>query len=73
VVGSAIWRAFEARGDVKLIGWTSGKLYLTDRQAALDAARDARPDVVALAAARIGGIVANDTAPVEFLHDNLRI
>jgi GDP-L-fucose synthase len=73
MVGSAIWRALEARGDVELVGWTSGELDLTDRQATLDTARDARPDVVVLAAAKVGGIVANDTAPVEFLHDNLRI
>jgi GDP-L-fucose synthase len=73
MVGSAIWRALEASGDVDLVGWTSGELDLTDRQATVDAARDARPDVVVLAAARVGGIVANDTAPVEFLHDNLRI
>jgi GDP-L-fucose synthase len=73
MVGSAIWRALEARGDVELVGWTSGELDLTDRQATLDAAADTRPDVVVLAAAKVGGIVANDTAPVEFLHDNLRI
>jgi len=73
MVGSAIWRALEARGDVELVGWTSGELDLTDRQATLAAALEARPDVVVLAAAKVGGIVANDTAPVEFLHDNLRI
>jgi len=73
MVGSAIWRALEARGDVELVGWASSELDLTDRQATLDAARDVRPDLVVLAAARVGGIVANDTAPVEFLHDNLRI
>jgi len=73
MVGSAIWRALEARGDVELLGWTSSELDLTDRKATLDAARGARPDVVVLAAAKVGGIVANDTAPVEFLHDNLRI
>jgi GDP-L-fucose synthase len=73
MVGSAIWRALEARGDVELVGWTSGELDLTDRQATLDAAAGSRPDVVVLAAAKVGGIVANDTAPVEFLHDNLRI
>jgi GDP-L-fucose synthase len=73
MVGSAVWRALAERGDVELIGWTSGEIDLTDRQATVDSARDARPDVVVLAAAKVGGIVANDTAPVEFLHDNLRI
>jgi GDP-L-fucose synthase len=73
MVGSAIWRALSAREDVEMIGWTSGELDLTDRQATLEAAASARPDMVVLAAARVGGIVANDTSPVEFLHDNLRI
>jgi GDP-L-fucose synthase len=73
MVGSAVWRALEAREDVELVGWTSAELDLTDRTATLDAAAEARPDVVVLAAARVGGIVANDTSPVEFLTDNLRI
>ena len=73
MVGSAIWRALEARGDVKLVGWSSSELDLTDRQATLDAAREVRPDVVVLAAAKVGGIVANRDAPVEFLADNVRI
>ena len=73
MVGSAIWRALEARGDVELVGWSSSELDLTDRQATLDAATEARPDVVVLAAARVGGIVANRDQPVEFLTDNVRI
>jgi nucleoside-diphosphate-sugar epimerase len=73
MVGSAIHRALDARGDVDTIGWTSTELDLTDRTATLDAAAQARPDVVVLVAARVGGIVANDTSPVEFLTDNLRI
>jgi GDP-L-fucose synthase len=76
MVGSAIWRAIEADptlSDVDLIGWSRSELDLTDRGATLDAAAQARPDVVVLAAARVGGIVANDTWPVEFLTDNLRI
>ena len=73
MVGSAIWRALEARGDVELLGWSRSELDLTDRDATLDAAAEARPDVVVLAAARVGGIVANDTFPVEFLTENLRI
>ncbi len=76
MVGSAVWRAIESdpnHGDVELIGWSRSELDLTDRDATLDAAAQARPDVVVLAAARVGGIVANDTSPVEFLTDNLRI
>jgi GDP-L-fucose synthase len=73
MVGSAIWRALEARGDVELIGWTSGELDLTDRQATLDAVRDTRPEAVVLAAAKVGGIGANSADPVGFLQDNVRI
>ena len=73
MVGSAIWRALDARGDVEPVGWSSSELDLTDRKATLDAAAEARPDVVILAAARVGGIVANRDAPVEFLTDNVRI
>ena len=73
MVGSAIWRALEARGDATLIGWNSRELDLTDREATLAAIVEARPDVVVLAAAKVGGIVANDSSPVEFLTDNVRI
>ena len=73
MVGSAIGRALEAWGDVELPGWSSTELDLTDRAATLDAANDAKADIVVLAAAKVGGIVANDTSPVEFLTDNLRI
>jgi GDP-L-fucose synthase len=73
MVGSAIRRALEARGDVEVVGWTSAELDLTDRAATLDAVRGARPDIVVLAAAKVGGIVANSSAPVEFLSENVRI
>ena len=73
MVGSAIWRSLEARGDVDLVGWASSELDLTDRQATLDAAVRSRPDVVVLAAAKVGGIGANVASPVDFLVDNLRI
>jgi GDP-L-fucose synthase len=46
---------------------------LTDRDAAMDAVTSAKPDVVVVAAAKVGGIMANSTYPVEFLADNLRI
>lgn len=73
MVGSAIWRALAARGDVELVGWPSSELDLTDRQASLDAALETRPDAVVLAAARVGGIGANVASPVNFLVENLRI
>ena len=73
MVGSAMWRALEAAGYSDLVGWSSGDLDLTDRDAAMDAVRTAQPDVVVVAAAKVGGIMANSTYPVEFLADNLRI
>jgi GDP-L-fucose synthase len=73
MVGSAVWRALEAQGFVNLIGWSSVEVDLTDRDAAMDAVTSAKPDVVVVAAAKVGGIMANSTYPVEFLADNVRI
>ncbi len=73
MVGSAIWRALEGRGFTDLVGWRSAEVDLTSRDAAMDAILSARPDVVIDAAARVGGIVANSSFPVEFLADNVRI
>jgi GDP-L-fucose synthase len=73
MVGSAIWRAFEAEGVGELVGWRSAELDLTDRDATLAAAMESRPDVVVIAAAKVGGILANSEQPVEFLRDNIRI
>jgi GDP-L-fucose synthase len=73
MVGSAVWRALGAAGYSDLVGWSSAEVDLTDRDAAMDAVRAAKPDVVVVAAAKVGGIMANSTYPVEFLADNLRI
>ena len=73
MVGSAIWRALETRGFSDLVGWSSSEVDLTDREATIEAVLSARPDVVVVAAAKVGGILANSTYPVEFLADNLRI
>lgn len=73
LVGSAVWRALQNRGAGDLIGWTSGELDLRDARATMDAVTEARPDVVVMAAARVGGILANSEHPVDFLNDNLRI
>ena len=73
MVGSAVWRALGAAGYSDLVGWSSSEVDLTDRDAAMDAVRSAKPDVVVVAAAKVGGIMANSTYPVEFLADNLRI
>ena len=73
LVGSAIWRALEAEGVGKLIGWRSAELDLCDRGATFDAINEAKPDVIIDAAAKVGGIMANSTYPVEFLRDNMLI
>lgn len=73
LVGSAVWRELQLRGFGHLVGWRSAELDLRDRDATFDAVASARPDVVVVAAARVGGIMANSTEPVEFLNDNLRI
>lgn len=73
LVGSAVWRRLAAEGFSNLIGWRSDEVDLTDRDATFDAVGSARPAVIIDAAARVGGILANSTSPVEFLNDNLMI
>ena len=73
MVGSAVWRALNTAGFRKLVGWSSAEADLTDRDTTLDAISTAQPDIVVLAAARVGGILANSSHPVEFLSDNIRI
>ncbi len=73
LVGSAIWRSLENAGFSNLIGMSSTELDLRDRGPVFDFITEARPDAVILAAARVGGIQANNTYPVDFLSDNLRI
>ena len=73
LAGSALWRALQARGHGNLIGATSTELDLRDRDATFEFVGTQRPDVVVMAAARVGGIVANDSYPAQFLSDNLRI
>lgn len=72
MVGSAIARALTAQG-AEVVGWSSAELDLTQPAPTMDAAMQARPDAVVLAAARVGGIAANDASPVEFLTENVRI
>ncbi len=73
LVGSAVWRALQARGCRALIGATSAEVDLRDRDAAFAFVGARRPEVMVIAAARVGGILANSTYPAEFLSDNLRI
>jgi GDP-L-fucose synthase len=73
LVGSAIVRALEAAGTGEVIGWRSSDLDLRDRDATMDAITQAKPDIIIDAAAKVGGIMANSTYPVEFMKDNLLI
>jgi len=73
LAGSAIWRRMEEVGFSSLIGRTSSELDLRDRDSTFDFFAQQRPRYVVLAAARVGGILANSTYPSEFLSDNLRI
>lgn len=73
LVGSAVWRRLKAEGFGDLVGWRSAEVDLTDRDATFDAVLSAKPDVIVDSAARVGGIMANSSAPVDFLNDNLRI
>ncbi len=73
LVGSAIVRRLERAGFANIVGRTSAELDLKDRDAVFEFFADARPRYVVLAAAKVGGILANNTYPVDFLSDNLRI
>lgn len=73
LVGSAIWRKLEASGFEHLVGKTSSELDLKDRDAVFAYLREIKPKYLVLAAAKVGGILANSTYPVDFLSDNIRI
>ena len=73
LVGSAIVRRLQAAGFDNIIGKTSAELDLKDRDAVFDFFAEAKPRYVVLAAAKVGGILANNTYPVDFLSDNIRI
>lgn len=73
LVGSAIWRNLEQRGYTNLIGRTHGELDLTDPVAVRAFFDEERPEAVILAAAHVGGIMANNTYRADFIYDNLQI
>ncbi|MBN7816344.1 GDP-L-fucose synthase family protein [Algoriphagus pacificus] len=73
MVGSAIWRALEAKGYTNLIGKTSAELDLRNQQAVADFFSEEKPSVVIDAAARVGGILANNNYPYQFLMENMQI
>jgi len=73
MVGSAILRKLLNNSDVKVLTASKYNLDLTDPSAVLTFMKDQKPDIVYLAAARVGGIFANDKYPAEFIRENLLI
>ncbi|UJP63379.1 GDP-L-fucose synthase family protein [Mongoliitalea daihaiensis] len=73
MVGSAIWRALENKGYVNLIGQSSKEVDLRNQQAVLNFFDREKPEVVIDAAARVGGILANNDYPYQFLMENMQI
>ncbi|ASW90894.1 GDP-L-fucose synthase family protein [Mycobacterium marseillense] len=73
LVGAALLRKFHAEGFTNVLVRRHSELDLTDRDATFDFVLSTRPRVVIDAAARVGGIMANNTYPVDFLSENLRI
>ncbi len=73
MVGRAIWEHLETAGYTNLVGRPSEELDLRDPRATRAFFEEEQPDVVILAAARVGGILANDRYPADFIGDNLAI
>lgn len=73
LVGSAIKREFEKRGYTNLVYRTHSELDLLDTQAVTEFFAEEKPDWVILAAAKVGGIKGNNTYPVEFFNENMKI
>ena len=73
LVGSATLHALRERGCYDLITCSHERLDLEDRKATYVFLMRSQPDYVVMCAAKVGGILANTTYPVDFLHKNLRI
>ena len=73
MVGSAVWRALQNKGYTNLLGKTSTELDLRNQQAVADFYKKEQPEVVIDAAAKVGGILANNNFPYQFLMENLQI
>ena len=73
MVGSAIIRNLRDRGCDNIVTRTHSELDLTNQQAVKDFFESEKPDQVYLAAAKVGGIYANNTFPAEFIYDNLMV
>lgn len=73
LVGSALMRQLHKRGYTNVVTRTHAELDLTNQVAVQEFFANERPDCVMLAAAKVGGILANNTCPAEFIHENLAI
>ena len=73
LVGSALVRLLQDKGHTNIITRSSSELDLREQQAVRDFFSKEKPDYVFLAAAKVGGIYANNTYPAEFIYDNLAI
>ncbi|WP_073351392.1 GDP-L-fucose synthase family protein [Flavobacterium xanthum] len=73
MVGSAIWRILSAKGYTNLIGVSSKDLDLRNQQAVRDFISKEKPEVIIDAAAKVGGILANNNFPYQFLMENMQI
>lgn len=73
MVGSAIWRVLSAKGYTNLVGVSSKELDLREQKAVRNFIRRTKPDVVIDAAAKVGGILANNNFPYAFLMENMQI
>ena len=73
MVGSAIWRTLTVKGYTNLIGSSSAELDLRNQQAVRDFISNEKPDIIIDAAARVGGILANNNYPYQFIMENMQI
>ena len=73
MVGGAILRQLQARGETNIVTRAHAELDLTDQVAVRNFMQVERPDVVILAAAKVGGILANNSYPADFIYENLMI
>ena len=73
MVGSAVWRALDNKGYTNLIGLSRSELNLRNQQAVLEFYKEEKPEIVIDAAAKVGGILANNDYPYDFLMQNMQI
>ena len=73
MVGSAIWRTLTTKGYTNLIGVTSKDLDLRNQQAVQEFINQKKPEVIIDAAAKVGGILANNNYPYQFIMENMQI